>query len=49
LRGIQHSPRPLGTSTGSLALVEAAVRTVRELGAEPASAADLRLALAALA
>jgi 3-keto-5-aminohexanoate cleavage enzyme len=39
----------LGTSTGNLALVEAAVRTVRELGAEPASAADLRQALAALA
>jgi 3-keto-5-aminohexanoate cleavage enzyme len=37
----------LGTSTDNLALVEAAVRTVRELGAEPASAADLRQALAA--
>jgi uncharacterized protein (DUF849 family) len=40
---------PLGTSTDNLALVEAAVRTVRDLGAEPASAADLRLALSALA
>ena len=40
---------PLGASTGNLAQVEAAVRTVRELGAEPATAADLRQALAALA
>jgi hypothetical protein len=29
--------------------IEAAARIVRDLGAEPASAADLRLALAALA
>jgi uncharacterized protein (DUF849 family) len=40
---------PLGTRVGNPALVEEAVQIVRDLGAEPASAADLRLALAALA
>jgi 3-keto-5-aminohexanoate cleavage enzyme len=40
---------PLGTPAGNPALVEEAVQIVRSFGAEPASAADLRLALAALA
>jgi 3-keto-5-aminohexanoate cleavage enzyme len=35
----------LGTTIGSLALVEAAVRIVRDHGAEPAAAAALRQAL----
>ena len=39
---------PLGTPAGNLALVEEAVQIVRGLGAEPASVADLRRALAAL-
>jgi 3-keto-5-aminohexanoate cleavage enzyme len=39
---------PLGTPAGNLALVEEAVQIVRDFGAEPASVADLRLALAAL-
>jgi uncharacterized protein (DUF849 family) len=38
---------PLGTQMGNLAWVEEAVRLVREAGAEPATAADVRLALAA--
>jgi uncharacterized protein (DUF849 family) len=38
----------LGTSKSNLGLVEEAVRMVRENGAEPASVADLRQALAAL-
>jgi 3-keto-5-aminohexanoate cleavage enzyme len=38
---------PLGTPMGNLAWVEEAVRLVREAGAEPATAADVRLALAA--
>jgi uncharacterized protein (DUF849 family) len=40
---------PLGTTMTNLAWVEDAVRRVRENGAEPASAADVRHALAALA
>jgi 3-keto-5-aminohexanoate cleavage enzyme len=39
---------PLGTQANNLALVEAAVRTVRDHGGEPASTADMRQALAAL-
>ncbi len=39
---------PLGTPTSNLRLVEEAVRIVRDHGAEPASVADLRQALAAL-
>jgi 3-keto-5-aminohexanoate cleavage enzyme len=39
---------PLGTRTSNLALVEEAVRMVREQGAEPASVAEMRQALAAL-
>jgi uncharacterized protein (DUF849 family) len=39
---------PLGTPTGNLALVEEAVRIVRENGAEPASPAEMRQALAKL-
>jgi uncharacterized protein (DUF849 family) len=38
---------PLGTQMGNLAWVEEAVRLVREAGAEPATAADVRRALAA--
>jgi 3-keto-5-aminohexanoate cleavage enzyme len=38
---------PLGTLAGNLTLVEEAMQIVRDLGAEPASVADLRLALAA--
>jgi uncharacterized protein (DUF849 family) len=38
---------PLGTATGNLAMVEEAVRMVREHGGEPASPADMRQALAA--
>lgn len=38
----------LGTSKSNLALVEEAVRMVRDHGAEPASAADMRAALAQL-
>jgi uncharacterized protein (DUF849 family) len=37
---------PLGTTMGNLAWVEEAVRLVREAGAEPATGADVRLALA---
>ena len=40
---------PLGTTMTNLAWVEDAVRLVRENGAEPASGADVRQALAALA
>ena len=40
---------PLGTRATNLALVEEAVRMVRENGAEPASPAEMRLALAASA
>jgi 3-keto-5-aminohexanoate cleavage enzyme len=40
---------PLGTMTTNLALVEEAVRMVRDHGAEPASGADMRLALDAIA
>ena len=36
---------PLGTSASNLALVEEAVRMVRDHGAEPASTADMRRAL----
>jgi len=36
---------PLGTPVSNLALVEEAVRIVRDHGAEPASVADLRQAL----
>ena len=39
---------PLGTSTGNLGLLEEAVKIVRGHGAEPASVADLRQALAQL-
>jgi 3-keto-5-aminohexanoate cleavage enzyme len=39
---------PLGTRTSNLALVEEAVRIVRDHGAEPASAAEMRNALAEL-
>jgi 3-keto-5-aminohexanoate cleavage enzyme len=39
---------PLGTKATNLALVEAAVKSVRDHGAEPATAADLRQALAKL-
>jgi len=39
---------PLGTPSSNLALVEEAVRLVREQGAEPASVAEMRQALAAL-
>jgi uncharacterized protein (DUF849 family) len=37
---------PLGSSTGNVAWVEDAVRLVRDAGAEPATAADVRAALA---
>ena len=37
---------PLGTTTTNLAMVEEAVRLVRQHGAEPASAAEMRQALA---
>src|SRR5262245_57426108 len=37
---------PLGTTATNLALVEEAVRIVRQYGAEPASPAEMRLALA---
>src|SRR5260370_32405465 len=40
---------PLGTPSSNLALVEEAVRMVREQGAEPASVGEMRQALAALA
>jgi 3-keto-5-aminohexanoate cleavage enzyme len=40
---------PLGTTMGNLAWVEEAVRLVRENGAEPATGADVRHALAMLA
>ena len=40
---------PLGTPMGNLAWVEEAVRIVRDHGAEPASAADMRQALAVIA
>jgi 3-keto-5-aminohexanoate cleavage enzyme len=40
---------PLGTEMNNLAWVEDAVRIVREHGAEPASAAEVRTALAAIA
>ena len=39
---------PLGTMTSNLALLEEAVRMVRECGGEPASPAEMRAALAAL-
>jgi 3-keto-5-aminohexanoate cleavage enzyme len=39
---------PLRTPTSNLAMVEEAVRMVREHGAEPASAGDLRQALGQL-
>jgi uncharacterized protein (DUF849 family) len=39
---------PLGTPTSNLALVEEAVRMIREQGAEPASPAEMRQALAVL-
>jgi uncharacterized protein (DUF849 family) len=38
---------PLGTATSNLAMVEEAVRMVRDRGGEPASATDMRRALAA--
>src|SRR5204863_1524092 len=37
---------PLGSSMGNVAWVEEAVRLVREAGGEPATAADVRTALA---
>ena len=37
---------PLGTTTTNLAMVEEAVRLVRQHGAEPATAAEMRQALA---
>jgi 3-keto-5-aminohexanoate cleavage enzyme len=40
---------PLGTATSNLALVEEAVRIVRDHGAEPASAADMWQALGSIA
>jgi 3-keto-5-aminohexanoate cleavage enzyme len=40
---------PLGTPAGNLALVEEAVRIVRDHGAEPASAAEMRQALGSIA
>ena len=40
---------PLGTTATNLAMVEEAVRIVRENGAEPATPAEMRQALAALA
>jgi 3-keto-5-aminohexanoate cleavage enzyme len=40
---------PLGTEMSNLAWVDDAVRIVREHGAEPASAAEARAALAAIA
>jgi 3-keto-5-aminohexanoate cleavage enzyme len=40
---------PLGTEMSNLAWVDDAVRIVREHGAEPASAAEVRAALAAIA
>jgi 3-keto-5-aminohexanoate cleavage enzyme len=40
---------PLGTSTSNLALVEEAVRIVRDHGAEPATPAEMRLALGGIA
>jgi len=40
---------PLGTEMTNLAWVEEAVRIVREHGAEPASAAEVRTGLAASA
>jgi 3-keto-5-aminohexanoate cleavage enzyme len=43
--GLEDSP--LGTRASNLALVEAAVRMVRDHGGEPASAAEMRGALAA--
>jgi uncharacterized protein (DUF849 family) len=43
--GLEDSP--LGTRASNLALVEAAVRMVRDRGGEPASAAEMRRALAA--
>ena len=38
---------PLGTASTNLELVEEAVRMVRDAGAEPASPAEMRQALAA--
>jgi 3-keto-5-aminohexanoate cleavage enzyme len=38
---------PLGTLASNLTLAEEAMQIVSDLGAEPASVADLRLALAA--
>ena len=38
---------PLGTATSNLAMVEEAVRMVRDCGGEPASTTDMRCALAA--
>jgi uncharacterized protein (DUF849 family) len=38
---------PLGTKASNLEMVEEAVRMVRELGAEPATPAEMRHALAA--
>ena len=38
---------PLGTTASNLELVEEAVRLVREYGAEPATPAEMRQALAA--
>jgi uncharacterized protein (DUF849 family) len=40
---------PLGTPMSNLARVEEAVRIVRQHGAEPASAAEMRQALGAMA
>ena len=40
---------PLGTTIGNVAWVEDAVRLVRSAGGEPATAADVRRELAALA
>ena len=40
---------PLGTKVTNLAMVEEAVRMVRENGAEPATPAEMRLALAHMA
>jgi 3-keto-5-aminohexanoate cleavage enzyme len=40
---------PFGSTTSNLALVEEAVRIVRDHGAEPASVADMRQALGSIA
>src|SRR5262249_8304157 len=44
---VGREERPLGTTTTNLALVEEAVRLVRQHGGEPATPAEMRRALAA--